>query len=67
MDVFVEPMSTQAYPELGDASSTEYLPVAVATLIGHEFPVRVGRHLVIHEFSVLGFPGSQALDEAVAG
>ena len=59
-------MSAQAYPELGDALSAEHPPVAVATVIAHELPVRVGRHLVIHESSVLGSLGSQALDEAVA-
>ena len=66
IDVFIEPVSAQAYPELGDALSAEHPPVAVATVIAHELPVRVGRHLVIHESSVLGSLGSQALDEAVA-
>jgi xanthine dehydrogenase accessory factor len=66
VDVFVERVSPQAYPELGDALSTEHPPVAVATVIAHELPDRVGRHLVVHESSVLGTLGSQALDEAVA-
>jgi len=66
VDVFVEPVSPEAYPELGEALSTEVPPVAVATVIAHELPVRLGRHLVIHESSVLGTLGSQALDEAVA-
>ena len=66
IDVFVEPVSPQAYPELGDALSEEHPPVAVATVIAHEHPVRVGRHLVVHESSVLGSLGSPALDEAVA-
>jgi len=66
IDVFVEPVSPEAYPELGDALSTEHPPVAVATVIAHELPARVGRHLVVHESSVLGSLGSQALDEAVA-
>ena len=67
IDVFVEPVSPQAYPELGDALSTEHPPVAVATVIAHELPARVGRHLVIHESGILGTLGSLALDEAVAG
>ena len=66
IDVFVEPVSPQSYPELGDALSAEQPPVAVATLIAHELPARVGRHLVVHESDVLGSLGSQALDEAVA-
>jgi xanthine dehydrogenase accessory factor len=66
IDVFVEPVSSQAYPELGDALSTEHPPVAVATVIAHELPARVGRHLVVHESSVLGSLGAQSLDDAVA-
>ncbi len=66
IDVFVEPVSPQAYPELGEALSAEHPPVAVATVIAHELPVRVGRHLVIHESSALGSLGSEALDAAVA-
>jgi xanthine dehydrogenase accessory factor len=66
IDVFVEPVSPQAYPELGDALSKEHPPLAVATVIDHELPARVGRHLVVHQSSVLGSLGSQALDEAVA-
>jgi xanthine dehydrogenase accessory factor len=64
--VFVEAVSPEAYPELGDALSTKHPPLAVATVIAHEVPVRVGRHLVIHESRVLGSLGSEALDEAVA-
>ena len=66
IDIFVEPVSPQTYPELGDAMSTDHPPVAVATVIAHELPVRVGRHLVVHESGILGSLGSQALDEAVA-
>jgi len=66
IDVFVEPVSLEAYPELGDALSTEHPPVAVATVIAHELPARVGRHLVVHGSSVLGSLGFEALDEAVA-
>ena len=66
IDIFVEPVSPQTYPELGDALSTEHPPAAVATVIAHELPDRVGRHLVVHESGTLGSLGSQALDEAVA-
>jgi xanthine dehydrogenase accessory factor len=66
VDVFVEPVSLQAFPELGDALGTDPPPVAVATVIAHEVAARVGSHLVVHESGVLGSLGSQALDDAVA-
>lgn len=67
VDVFVEPVSLQAFPELGEALGTDPLPVAVATVIAHEVAARVGSHLVVHESGVRGSLGSQALDDAVAG
>jgi xanthine dehydrogenase accessory factor len=66
IEVFVEPVSPEAFPELGDALSPEHPPVAVATVIEHEDPLRVGRHLVVKESSLGGSLGSDALDEAVA-
>ncbi len=66
IDVFVEAVSAESYPELGEALSTERPPVAVATVIAHEVPARVGRHLVVHESGVLGSLGSEVLDQAVA-
>jgi xanthine dehydrogenase accessory factor len=38
----------------------------VATVIEHEDPLRVGRHLVVHESGIRGSLGSETLDEAVA-
>ena len=66
IDIFVETVSPQTYPELGDALSTEHPPVAVATVIAHELADRVGRHLVIHESGLVGSLGSEPLDETVA-
>jgi xanthine dehydrogenase accessory factor len=66
LDVFVEVVSPRTYPELGEALSKEHPPVAVATVIAHEIPARVGRHLVVHESSIVGTLGSAALDDAVA-
>jgi xanthine dehydrogenase accessory factor len=66
IEVFVEPISPEAFPELGEAFSTGHPPVAVATVIEHENPLRVGRHLVVQESSLRGSLGSEALDEAVA-
>jgi len=40
--------------------------LVVATVIAHELPGRVGRHLVVRESGVVGSLGSEALDEAVA-
>jgi len=67
IDVFVEAVSGESYPELGDALSTERPPVAVATVIAHEVPARVGRHLVVRQYGVLGSLGSEALDHAISG
>jgi len=66
IDVFVEPVSLQAFPELGEALGADPRPVAVATVIAHEVAARLASHLVVHESSVMGTLGSQALDEAVA-
>lgn len=66
VDVFVEPVSLQTFPELGEALGAGHRPVAVATVIAHEVAARVGSHLVVHESGVRGSLGSRALDDAVA-
>ena len=49
LDVFVEAVSQESFPELGSvvADVDEGRPVAVATVIDHPDPGRVGRHLVV--------------------
>ncbi|WP_347355022.1 XdhC/CoxI family protein, partial [Intrasporangium sp.] len=50
MDVFVEKVSRQTYPELGGVAAdiTAGRPVAVATVVEHPDPEWLGRRLVIH-------------------
>jgi xanthine dehydrogenase accessory factor len=50
LDVFVEKVSRDTFPELGEVAAdiAAGRPVAVATVIEHPDPSRVGRRLVIH-------------------
>src|SRR5690606_23139969 len=68
LDVFVERIDRETFPELGlvaeeiDAGR----PVAVATVIEHPEPGMVGRHLVILPDRTEGSLGVERLDAAVA-
>ncbi|WP_072802526.1 XdhC family protein [Rhodococcoides yunnanense] len=67
LDVFVEPVSQRTFPELGavaDAIGADR-PVAVATVVRHPDSGRVGRHLVIGEFTAEGSVGSSRADAAI--
>ncbi len=72
LDVFVEVVDQESFPELGriaaDIESGQ--PVAVATVVAHEDAERLGRRLVIrpegHAESVRGTLGSSRADDAVA-
>ncbi|WP_433413254.1 XdhC family protein [Microtetraspora malaysiensis] len=68
IDVFVEPVSPQTFPELdGLAADAEAgRPVAVATVIAHPDQVRVGRRLVLRSGAFTGTLGSEQVDNAVA-
>src|SRR5689334_174738 len=50
LDVFVEKVSRDTFPELGDVAADIEAgrPVAVATVIAHPDPAWVGRRLVVH-------------------
>lgn len=50
MDVFVEKVNQETYPELGDVAADIEAghPVAVATVVEHTDPAWLGRRLVIH-------------------
>jgi xanthine dehydrogenase accessory factor len=66
IDVFVEKISKQSFPELGGVAAdiAAGRPVAVATLVsGSEG--RVGRRLVIRPDATSGSLGSERLDDAV--
>jgi xanthine dehydrogenase accessory factor len=68
IDVFIEPVSRQTFPELGDviADITAGDPVAVATVIEHPDPAWLGRRLIVRPESVQGSLGLQRADDAVA-
>lgn len=71
LDVFVETVSEETFPELGAVSDDidAGRPVAVATVIDHPDPAWVGRRLVVRPEGVDGMPagslGSPRADAAV--
>jgi xanthine dehydrogenase accessory factor len=73
LDVFVEKVSRETFPELGEiaADLRAGRPVAVATVVDHPDAGLVGRRLVVRPGEVGGAPedppvlGSQRIDDAV--
>jgi xanthine dehydrogenase accessory factor len=67
IDVFIEAISADTFPELGEVADDldAYRPVAVATVIAHPDPGRVGRRLIIRLDAVTGSLGSARADAAV--
>jgi len=70
LDVFVEVVDKQSFPELGEVAADieSGRPVAVATVVQHEDPSWIGRRLVIHpeaSSAVAGTLGSSRADDAV--
>jgi xanthine dehydrogenase accessory factor len=67
LDVFVEPVSRQTFAELDDVRDDidASRPVAVATVIAHTDPSRVGLHLVVRPEAVDGDLGSDGANRAV--
>ena len=67
IDVFVEPVSRETFPELGEVIEDIRAgrPVAVATLISGVEDERVGARLVVRPETVTGTLGSARLDDAV--
>ncbi len=75
LDVFVEKVNRETFPELGGiaADIEAGRPVAVATVVEHPDPSRVGRRLVVRpvdaahpDGTVLGSLGTDRMDDAVA-
>ena len=72
LDVYVEKVNQQTFPELGEiaADLDAGRPVAVATVIEHPDPARLGRRMVIRpedaEQPRTGSVGSERADDAVA-
>jgi xanthine dehydrogenase accessory factor len=71
LDVFVEVLDKETFPELGDVAADveSGRPVAVATVVAHDDANRVGRRMVVRPpdrpAPVLGSVGSSRADDAV--
>ena len=67
VDVFVEPVSHATFPELRAVADdiAAHRPVAVATVIAHPDPDRVGHRLIVGTGSAQGTLGSERADAAV--
>jgi xanthine dehydrogenase accessory factor len=70
LDVFVERVSREDFPELGEVAADVETgrPVAVATVVAHPDPSLLGRHLVLRPEGepTAGTLGTERLDAAVA-
>ncbi len=68
IDIFVEPISQDTFPQLQAVADdiAAHRPTAVATVIEHPAPVWLGRRLVIGPHTVDGTLGSARADDAVA-
>jgi xanthine dehydrogenase accessory factor len=67
IDIFVEPVSSQTFPELERIADDvrEGRPVAIATVIEHPDPGWVGRRLIVRPDAVEGSLGLERADAAV--
>jgi xanthine dehydrogenase accessory factor len=67
LDVYVEKVDRQSFPELGDIADDIRAgrPVAIATVIEHPDPARRGRRLVVRPAGADGSLGSERADAAV--
>lgn len=68
LDVYVEEVSRQTFPELGEIAADVEAgrPVAVATVVEHPDPAFVGRRVVIRpDLPGTGTLGSERIDDAV--
>jgi xanthine dehydrogenase accessory factor len=68
IDIFSEPVSQATFPQLQDVADalTTHRPVAVATVIEHLDPSRIGRRLIVGPDTADGSVGSARADAAVA-
>ncbi|QHE69408.1 XdhC family protein [Rhodococcus sp. WAY2] len=67
IDIFVEPVSRNTFPEFGEIAHDidNHQPVAVATVVAHPDAARVGRRLIVRPENVSGSLGSDRADSAV--
>ncbi|MEO8814128.1 MAG: XdhC family protein [Mycobacterium sp.] len=66
IDVFVERISRDSYPEFGEVIGRRRDPIVVATTIRADEPARVGRRLIVRPDSLSGTLGSARTDADVA-
>ncbi|UXA17467.1 XdhC/CoxI family protein [Mycobacterium sp. SMC-4] len=68
IDVFTEPLSRKTFPQLQAVADdiAAHRAVAVATVIAHPDPKRLGRRLIVRPDGVDGSVGSARADDAVA-
>lgn len=61
LDVFVEAISRETFPQLGAVAADIEAgrPVAVATVVAHPDPARVGRRLILRPDDTEGAPGAR--------
>ncbi|MCK9899167.1 XshC-Cox1 family protein [Parafrankia colletiae] len=67
IDIFVEPVSRQSFPELGEvlADVEAGRPVALGTLVAGTADASVGAHLIVRPGGTAGTLGSACFDAAV--
>ncbi|GGR56645.1 xanthine dehydrogenase accessory factor [Nocardioides luteus] len=67
LDVFVEKVSKETFPELGELAEDvrSGSPIALATVIEHPDPEILGRRVLIRPEGVKGSLGSSRMDDAV--
>src|SRR6186997_2509959 len=67
LDVFVEKVSPETFPELGEIADDVLAgrPVALATVIEHPDPAWLGRRIVVRPDAVAGSLGSERATDAV--
>lgn len=67
LDVFVEKVDRQTFPELGELAEDIEAgrPVAVATVVDHPDPERIGRRMLVRPEGASGSLGSERMDAAV--
>ncbi|WP_048547591.1 XdhC family protein [Nostocoides jenkinsii] len=67
LDVYVEPIDRDRFPQLGEVAAdiAAERPVAIATVVEHPDPAWVGRRLIVRPDTVTGSLGSARADSAV--
>ena len=67
LDVFVQPISQQTFPELDEVAAAidAGTPIAVATVVEHPDPTLLGRRLVVTADATTGTLGSDRRDAAI--